>query len=311
MPEMKMPSTGRRSFLKALAGVAMAQVGRSAPESEPFKLSVDVDQVMLHISVQDRQGGFVSGLKENDFSVFEDGRPQKIRFFLREDVPVTVGMVVDNSSSMHPKRKEVIAAALSFADSSNREDEMFLVDFNERVWLGLPDELQFTSTRDELKRALERMEPGGKTALYDAILLGLNHLAAGSKDKKVLIVVSDGGDNASEHKLDEVLHLAGRSNAIVYTIGLFDEDDHDRNPKVLRRIAAETGGEVFLPEETEKVVDACNHIAREIRNQYTIGYSSDNAVHDGRYRRIKVVLGPDKYRHAHVRARAGYIAPGA
>lgn len=219
------------------------------------------------MTVQEGHGGFITGLESQDFSVYENGRPQEIRFFHREDVPVTVGMVVDHSGSMRTKRSSVIEAARSFAGSSNGDDEMFLVDFNERVWMGLPDTEPFTTSRSELEAALERMAPGGRTALYDAIVAGLQHLALGSKDKKVLIVVSDGGDNASSHTIGEVLRLAGRSNAIIYTIGLFDSEDADRNPRILRRIATETGGEFFLPPMTSLVKDACNHIAREIRNQ--------------------------------------------
>lgn len=309
---MKRARRARRSFLKALGGMAATYPpALSAPQSDAFKISIEVDHVVLHVTVQDAHGGFVSALQSWDVSVYEDGRLQEIRLFQREDVPVTVGMIVDNSGSMRSKRRSVIEAARSFAGSSNPDDEMFLVDFNERVWMGLPHSKPFTSSKSELDAALERMAPGGRTALYDAIVVGLEHAAHGSKDKKVLIVVSDGGDNASTHSITDVLHLAGRSNAIIYTIGVFDSEDQDRNPKILRRIASETGGESFLPPAISQVTEACTHIAREIRNQYTIGYSSDNSLHDGRYRRIKVVLNSARYRDAHVRARTGYIAPGA
>jgi Mg-chelatase subunit ChlD len=209
----------------------------------PFKLSIDVDHVVLQVTVQDGHGGFVSGLEGGDFSVYEDGRLQQIRFFRREDIPVTAGMVIDNSGSMCSKRAAVIEAARLFADSSNPGDEMFLVKFNDRVWMGLPESLQFTSSRSELEAALSRMMPGGQTALYDAIVTGLEQVARGPKDKKVLIVVSDGGDNASRRTVADVLRTAGRSNAIIYTIGLFDSEDSDGNRKILRRIANETGPE--------------------------------------------------------------------
>ena len=261
------------------------------------------------MTVQDRHGGYVLGLQDRDFSVYEDGRLQAIRFFRQEDIPVTVGMIVDNSGSMRSKRSSVIEAARLFAGSSN-PNEMFLVYFNDRIWTGLPRSEPFSSSKGELEAALERMAPGGRTALYDAIMAGLQHVARGSKDKKVLIVVSDGGDNFSRATIADVLNYAGRSNAIIYTIGIFDDEDQDRNPQILRRIATETGGESFLPPAVTHITEACKHIAAEIRNQYTIGYSSDNAAYDGRYRRIKVLLDPAKYRHAHLRARSGYIAPG-
>ncbi len=298
--------------MELLVGTAATPLGiSSAFQADALRFSVDVDLVMLHVTVQGRKGGFVSGLRQDAFEVYEDGRAQAIRLFRDEDVPVTVGMVVDNSGSMRSKRNDVIAAALAFARSSNPADEMFLVYFNEHVWLGLREGLAFTNQRDELEAALDRMVPSGRTALYDAIATGLDHLAGATRDKKVLIAVSDGGDNASHHTFDDVRRMAERSNSIIYTIGLFDADDPDNNPKALARLAADSGGESFLPRNIHAVVDVCERIARDIRNQYSIGYSSDNPTHDGRYRKIKVVLKSPFYHHARVRVRAGYLAPGA
>ena len=214
-------------------------------------ISVDVDLVVLHATVRDRKGGFVSGLRKENFRVFEDGVPQEIRVFQHEDVPVAVGLIVDNSGSMGRKRKDVTAAALAFVRSSNPQDEMFVVNFNERISFGLPDTELFSASAAELERALNGVPANGKTALYDAIEAGLAHLKKATLDKKVLIVISDGGDNASHHTLGQVLESAGRSDAIIYTIGLFDEYDEDRNPGVLKKIARATGGEAFLPTETE------------------------------------------------------------
>jgi len=263
---------------------------------------------MLHATVRDRKGGFVSGLGKRDFQVFEDGAPQVIQIFEHEDVPVAVGLVVDNSGSMGRKRKEVTAAALAFVRSSNPRDEMFVVNFNERISFGLPNTELFSASASELERALNGVPAHGKTALYDAIEAGMAHLKKATPDKKVLIAISDGGDNASHHTLGQLLESAGRSDAIVYTVGLFDEYDEGRNPGVLRRIARATGGEAFLPNETSEVVPICERIAGDIRNQYAIGYVPSNQKLDNTYRTIHVTATGQHSEKFLVRTRAGYIA---
>ena len=270
--------------------------------------SANVDLVVLHATVRDRKGGFVSGLRKENFRVFEDGSSQTIRVFQHEDVPVAVGLVVDNSGSMGRKRKDVTAAALAFVRSSNPHDEMFIVNFNERVSLGLPNTELFSASAAELEGALNGVPANGKTALYDAIAAGLAHLKKATLGKKVLIMISDGGDNASHHTLGQVLEGAGRSDAIIYTVGLFDEYDEERNPGVLRKIARATGGEAFLPEETGEVVPICERIAEDIRNQYTIGYAPSNQKYNSAYRTIRVTATGRHGQKYAVRTRAGYIA---
>ena len=270
---------------------------------------MNVNLVVLHATVLDRKSGFVSGLQKEDFHVYEDGAPQLIRVFDHEDVPVAVGLAVDNSGSMGRKRKDVTSAALAFVRSSNPRDEMFVVNFNERVSFGLPYTQLFSASAVELEGALNDVPASGRTALYDAIEAGLNHLKKATLHKKVLIAVSDGGDNASHHKLGEVLDDAGRSDAIIYTVGLFDEAEEDRNPAVLSKIARATGGETFLPLETSQVVPICEQIAADIRNQYTIGYIPSNQKLDGTHRTIKVTATGRHGEKLLVRTRAGYIAP--
>jgi VWFA-related protein len=271
---------------------------------------VDVALVVLHATVSDRQGGFVSNLGQRDFEVYEDGVPQPIRLFSNEDAPVTVGLVVDHSTSMQPKMAEVSAAARSFVRSSNRDDEMFVVNFNERVYLGLPGAIRFTDSTAQLGDAIAATPTRGRTALYDAIAKALEELQAGSRDKKVLIVVSDGGDNASAHSLAEVMQLAGKSSAVIYTVGIFDETDEDRNPGMLKRLAQATGGEAFLPEELAEVTAICERIARDIRHQYTIGYAPINQARNGAYHAIRVLARAKGHREMSVRTRTGYIAGG-
>jgi Ca-activated chloride channel homolog len=221
-----------------------------------------------------------------------------------------VGLVVDHSSTMRRKLAEVSTAARTFVRASNREDEMFVVNFNERVSLGLPGTIRFTNRTAELESAITSAPAGGQTALYDAIARALEELRAGNRDRKVLIVVSDGGDNASTRSLTQVMKLAGQSSAVIYTVGIFDEEDPDRNPGVLKRLAEATGGEAFLPKEFSDVVAICERIARDIRHQYTIGYVPNNPTRDGTYRAIRVLARGKAHDRLSVRTRTGYIAGG-
>jgi VWFA-related protein len=307
------PAGGRiRTILRTLSLLVLVagqhSSGQTATEPVSATFSADVDLVELHATVRDRKGSFVSGIGKEHFQVCEDGKSQPIRLFQHEDVPVAVGLVVDNSGSMRRKRKDVTAAALAFVRFSNPHDEMFIVNFNERVSRGLPDTELFSASATELESALNGVPADGKTALYDAIDAGLAHLKQATLDKKVLIVISDGGDNASHHSLNQVLESAERSDAIVYTVGLFDEDDEDRNPGVLKKIAHATGGATFLPKETGEVVQICERIAYDIRHQYTIGYVPSDLRLDNTYRTIAVTATGQHGEKLLVRTRAGYIA---
>lgn len=294
--------------LALLALMAYARYQTPPAGQTPFRISVDVALVVLQATVTDRRGSVVTDLGGEDFEVFENGVSQHIQFFKNEDIPVAVGLIIDHSSSMTPKIAEVRTAARTFVRSSNREDEMFVVNFNEIASLGLPTTVRFTDSTDELEYAIAHRPTKGMTALYDAIALGLAQLQTARRDKKVLIVVSDGGDNASRQNLDQVMKLAGLSSAVIYTVGLFDEEDPDRNPGVLKRLAQATGGEAFLPQELSEVPAICERIARDIRHQYTIGYVPSHPAHDGSYRAIRVVARTKGQGKLSVRTRTGYIA---
>jgi VWFA-related protein len=261
--------------------------------------------------VTDRQGGLVSNLGERDFQVYENGVPQHIQLFKNEDIPVAVGLVVDHSTSMGPKLAEVTAAARAFVRSSNREDQMFVVNFNEIATLGLPPSIRFTDSGAQLEYAISDQSARGQTALYDAIAKALEQIETAGRDKKVLIVVSDGGDNASRRKLDEVMKLAERSAAVIYTVGVFDPDDPDKNPGVLNRLGRTTGGEALLPGQLTEVVALCERIARDIRHQYVVGYVPSNPARDGSFRTIRVLARTKGQGKLSVRTRTGYIAGGA
>jgi len=301
--------------LLLLTGVAGGAEPQSPPSIEaqgppPYQISVNVDFVVLNATVRDGKGRFASDLREENFEVYENGVRQTIRLFRHEDIPVTVGLVVDHSGSMRPKMADVIAAARTFVQSSSPDDQMFVVNFNEKVTLGLPDNLPFSNRPEDLGSAIANAPTRGMTALYDAVFEARNRLQTGGPEKKVLIVISDGGDNASVHTLAGVLKMASQSTTLVYTIGIFDETDADRNPDVLRRLAGVTGGEAFLPSEHSEVVAICERIARDIRNQYTIGYLSNSAARPGAYLSIRVAAGAVGHGKLSVRARSGYIAGG-
>jgi Ca-activated chloride channel family protein len=280
-------------------------------EARPYQISVNVDLVVLPVTVRDRSGHFVSDLGDQDFAVFEDGARQSIRLFRHVDTPVTVGLVVDHSGSMRRKLADVIAAARTFARSSNSEDQMFVVNFNEKVTLGLPASVPFTNKPDELESAILNAPAMGQTALYDAVVRSIGQLQIGSREKKALIVISDGGDNKSAHTLAEALKMAEQSSAVIYAIGIFDPDESDAKPDVLRRLARESGGEAFFPRHQDEVVPICETIAHAIRNQYTLGYVSSNLGRPGTWRSIRVAAHAAGKSKLLVRTRSGYIASGS
>jgi Ca-activated chloride channel family protein len=271
-------------------------------------ISVDVRLVELHASVRNRKGGFVSGLQPRNFTVYEDGQPQTIRVLPPEDVPVAVGLVVDHSGSMARKLPDVTAAAVALVRFSNPGDEIFIVNFNEHVTLGLPDTKLFSGLVAELEGALLKPVPSGRTALYDAVGDALAHVRNSRIERKVLVAISDGGDNASRTTLSQVLQAVTRSDVTVYTIGLFDEEDPDVNPRVLRQLARVSGGETFLPRKSADAVRICEHIAKDIRTQYTISYSPSNQNFAGEYRAIKVAVIGDHGTKLQARTREGYLA---
>ncbi len=274
---------------------------------DDFQISVNVDLVVLNATIRDRNGRLVGDLAQKDISVMEDGKAQTLRVFRREDLPVTVGMVIDHSGSMKRKLENVIAAALEFLKFSNPADQLFVVNFNEVVSFGLPHAMEFTNLPAQLKAAILGSPTTGKTALYDSVLLALKRLDYGKRDRNVLLVVSDGADNASRISLDELLKIAGQSSAMIYAIGIFAPDDPYRNPGVLRKLAEATGGEAFFPKELEDLPAICERIAREIRSQYILGYISNNPERAGHYRRIRVIANSEAYEKLSVRTRAGYV----
>ena len=284
--------------------------GHAHAQSTVFR-SASSELVVLPVVVTDKQGRYVADLATQNFAVFDNGRRVPIQLFSNEDTPVTIGLVIDASGSMRPKIGEVVAATMAFARASNPDDELFAVYFNDDVAEATKRDEPFLKAGDlpALESAITSIRPDGRTALYDGLMRALDHLSQGSRARKALIVISDGGDNASDAKQDDVLKRARYSNAAIYTVGLFDDDDGDKNPRVLKALAQTTGGERFLPRSPGELLRVCSRIAREIRSGYTIGYVPPDR--DGAFHRVRVVVDGAPEQRLSVRTRPGYFAARA
>jgi VWFA-related protein len=276
--------------------------------SKTFAIKQQVNLVELPVTVRDREGRFISNLDISNFRVYEDGRSQEITLFGKEDMPVSVGLVVDHSGSMAAKELEVALGAQAFVQASNPQDREFVINFNEHVSFGLPKNVAFTSNVDDLRTALSSVSASGETALYDAVAVALEAIQNNNFDKKVLLLISDGGDDASKHKFQEVLRMAQTLNVIIYSIGLFDQTSANQNPKILTKFADETGGYSYFPNSASEVLRVCQRIAEDIRHQYTLGYSPANLDRSG-YRKIRVSVTAPGRGKLIARTRAGYYFP--
>ena len=264
--------------------------------------------VVLHVSVTDEHGQFVPGLKPDNFRLFEDDSEQKISVLRQEDVPVSMGLLIDNSGSMDTKRDKVNAAALTFVKTSNPEDEVFVAHFNDKYFF----DQDYTHDLGQLDKALQHDEPDGSTALYDAAAASLDRLRSGYMDKKVLLIVSDGEDNSSQRNLAAALKEAQKSSALIYAIGLLREEvpeSAERDRQALMALSRATGGAALFPENLEDVEASCNQIAREIRHQYTLAYYPVNTRKDGSFRSVRVeIIPPAGSGNISARTRTGYYA---
>jgi Ca-activated chloride channel family protein len=276
-------------------------------QDPPSFRSTSSELVVLPVVVTDKQNRYVSDLAREHFVVFDNGRKVSVEFFTNEDAPATIGLIVDASGSMKKKLGEVLTGALAFAKTSNPQDELFALRFNDDVRSAVAGR-RFLLADDlvALEQAIGSMRAEGRTSLYDALIAGMDQLREGSRARKALVVISDGGDNASQATLEQVLARARDSNAAIYTVGIFDADDMEKNPGVLRSLARLTGGERFLPRSPGELVQACLQIAHEIRSGYTLGYAPPDR--DGVFHRIRVEVAPADPRRLKVRTRPGYFA---
>jgi Ca-activated chloride channel homolog len=297
------------TVVAAVAALALSSATNPIGAQQPPMFSARSEVVVLHVMVKDRGGGYVSGLAVDAFHVFEEKRSQQIRFFEPEDAPVTLGLLIDNSGSMSPVRDRVIAASSAFVASSNPLDEAFALVFDDDVRTVLDAPSPFTGDPGVLRQALAHVfVPAGRTALYDAIGAGLRYVLRGSRGRQALVVVSDGGDNASRAGFTGTLVSTQASNTVVYTVALVDPFDAESDPGRLARFAETSGGRAFAPQDVAGVERALEEIARDIRHSYTVGYEPDAAGRRPGFHRIRVdVHGPDG-RKLEARTREGYHA---
>lgn len=281
----------------------------AAAQSTTF--SSNTDLVVVHAMVTDRRGAPAAGLTEQAFAVFEDGRPQPISFLLNSDAPVSVGLLIDSSGSMFDLRAHVIAAAAAFLEGRDPRDELFALSFNEEVRSVLPASSPFTSDPSLLGERLRRhIGARGRTALYDAIVAGLERVGQGSTHRKVLIVIGDGGDNASRATFADVLEKARSSDTVIYAVALADAADRSGSDfGALRRLAEATGGLAIAPRHVRSMARGFQKIGDDLRSGYTLAYAPERAERDGRFRRTRVTATLPGGQQLKVRSRPGYVIP--
>ncbi len=283
------------------------------PEQPAPVFKAESELVVLHVSVRDRSGRYITGLDRDAFTVIDDGKPQTLSMFSADDVPASVGLLIDNSNSMRPNRERVIISAVEFVKHSHPKDQIFVLTFNEevrRAWgpfiTGETEPGRFTSAMSSAIVAR------GMTAIYDAIMAGLKGVAGGMHSRQVLIALSDGDDNASKASRDEVLKQVQQSDATIYTIALIDPLTREGDPKLLSRLARATGGESYRPRRVDDISEAFDEIARDIRSAYTLAYTPTTATagksEDQRRRRtVRVYVRSKDGRALRVRTRDGYF----
>lgn len=286
----------------------------NAPEpAAQATLRVSSSLVLIPAHVTTAAGSPVVNLKKEDFALLEDGVPQTITHFAQDDAPVSVGVLLDTSGSMKNKMSRVSAAATEFFRFANPEDEFFLIKFNGRAKLTIP----FTRDWHEIAGEIERSKPFGLTALVDALHLALGHMRHARNARKAIVILSDGGDNSSRRTVRDLRDALMESDLQVYAMGIFDERDSRRRPaeerngpRLLSEVALETGGQEFPVRGLDELSATGIEIARDLRNQYILGYSPVNSTADGKYRRITLKVAPPDTRHGlRVYYRRGYFAP--
>lgn len=311
-PQVK-PSSSKQDAAKPDAprsgGSAPSSSGQAQEPTEDngaFTFRKEVEEVVLHATVVDDKQRMVTNLDKSAFSVFEDGQPQNIVSFRHEDIPVAMGVVIDNSGSMREKREKVNKAAINLVKSSNPQDAVFIVNFNDEYYL----DQDFTNDLSKLREALEKVDTRGGTALYDAVVASADHLKKNARlEKRVLFVVTDGEDNESQESLEQAIRRLQEENGpTVYAIGLLGDEKQRRARKALQFIGEKTGGIAFFPRTLDEVDEISRQVAHDIRNQYTIGYKPSNPKSTGGYRGIKVEAKAKGYGRLTVRTKSGYYA---
>jgi Ca-activated chloride channel family protein len=295
---------------KSILFIPLLMVSLLRGQDSVFKLNVNVDLTEVHVNVTDVKDHPVGNLQKENFKIFEDRSEQKISLFKHEDLPVSLGLVIDNSRSMEPRKQRLDAAALSVVRKSNAEDETFIVHFDDEARL----DRDFTASIPLLEETLASVKPFGQTAIYDALIIALDHMELGKYPKKAVLLFTDGVDNASKHSLAEAIDATKRAHVAVYTVGLLSALDGAKAEDSLLRIAEASGGRAYFPPTIEEARTDMERVARDLREQYTLGYFPSNPSHNGEWRSVRIEVTPPlgvppatklnaNYRH-------GYYGPG-
>lgn len=275
-------------FLSAFLAFLLLALPVAAQQEPVFTLNVNVDLVEVHVSVVDGSDRPVGNLTKENFRLMEDRVLQNISVFKHEDIPVSLGLVIDNSRSIEPRKQRLDSAAVSFVRKSNPEDEIFIVHFDDRAWLAR----DFTANVPELIETLASVKPYGQTAIYDAIILALDHMEHAANTKKAILLVTDGVDNVSRHALGETIEAIKRSRVAIFPVGLLSLSGGLKAEESLIRIAEASGGRAYFPENVEQARMVMERVARDLREQYTLGYFPTNPQHDGAWRSVRVDVIP-------------------
>jgi VWFA-related protein len=296
--------------MKSLVLLPLLVVSALWAQEETYKLNVNVDLTEVHVNVTDEKDHPIGNLTKDNFKVFEDRTEQKISVFKHEDLPLSLGLVIDNSRSMEPRKQRMDAAALSFVRKSNPDDETFIVHFDDNARL----DRDFTDSIPLLEETLASVKPFGQTAIYDALLLALEHMESAKHTKRAILLFTDGIDNSSKHSLREALEVSKRSRVAVYPVGLLSASGGQKAEDDLIKIAEASGGRAYFPSTVDEARADMERVARDLREQYTLGYFPTNPSHSGGWRsvRIEVVPPPGMPRTTILTAnyRHGYYGPG-
>ena len=297
-----------------LAGLVVAAAAVTVAQDELPTFTVNTHEVDVYVSVGDKEGKPVTGIPKSAFKVFENGVEQPLKAFSNEDVPVSMGIAIDNSGSMREKRANVTAASMALVRASNPKDEVFIIGFNDSAYM----DQEFTSDTKLLETALDKTESRGGTAMRDAIHLALDYMKGicatcvikgAKRDKKVILVITDGADTTSDETQEQLVREAGQSGVLIYSIGLLDQEipgESRAAKRALKNLAEASGGLDYYPKSLAEVEKITPQIAKEIRNQYLLAYTPLNSALDGKYRKIEVKLTTSG--KPTVRYRPGYFA---
>src|SRR5215471_521705 len=288
--------------IKRLILVSMLLVSALWAQETVFKLNVNVDLTEVHVNVTDEKDHPIGNLKKDNFRIFEDRTEQKISVFKHEDLPISLGLVIDNSRSMEPRKQRMDQATLSFVRKSNPDDETFVVHFDDTARMNR----DFTDSIPLLEQALAGVKPFGQTAIYDALILALEHMESAKQMKKAILLFTDGIDNASKHTLSEAVEATKRAEVAVYPVGLLSQSGGQKAEDALVHIAEASGGRAFFPQTVDEARLDMERVARDLREQYTLGYFSSNGSHSGGWRSLRIEVVPPAGSPPNMKLNANY-----